>query len=471
VEASQRAERQAEAAPARASHRRAQDNLRGTYGTERSALRAGADADMARADLLARESEIAARRKMDEQAIAQVEAANTAQHLKDYEAETQRQIDDVRSKKIDPNEGHDSPEETFMNVFGGLMGGLYMGINHLDKNPFIEQLNKQIEQRIRVQESNLKHAKDTIGERRSTLAEMRATYKDEALAKAQAKNLYYEAAREELAARASQYDSPKIKANWQAGDAAIERAQDGLDLQRLREEAAARAAAATAAEHRRHLDFKDRLELQHMQNETLKTGAEAAKDFAASGKAGAEDAQRFVGTGKDEQGNPTGYLERNAEGAKERENSRIAAMQLLAKIDRVQEIRNGQGTLGRTLNRQNPGDAVQLYTPEWQTQLRSISAEMTTDWAHAKKLGALSDSDRKLADAAIGDLESRGGQADERLNELRRTVQSAIAAEDQAASGPRATKVIGANGHERVIVHGTSNAPNNQRTTPRTPVK
>ncbi len=442
--------------------------LRGTYDEEKGAVQRGANAEEDRSAGLATGAADIARQKMDDQAIAQVEAANAAKHFEDYSAETQRQIDAVRTKTIQPNRAYADTGSAVTAVIGGVLGGIYQGLNKLQSNPFLDQMNKTMDRDIAAQETDLATQKGSIAERKGLLAEMRATYKDEALAKIQAKNLYYEGAKEQLAAEAATYDSPAIQARADQAITALSREQAKLDINDAMRKAAAAQAAASAAEHRRQVDFDNQLKLQDIKNKTVTAEAGAAKDFAEGGKKEAGDAARFVSTGKDAQGNPTGYLDRNAEGAKEREDSRAAATALLKKIDRVQEIRSGQGTLGRTINRSDPKDTIQLYTPEWQTQLRTLNAEMTTDWAHAKKLGALSESDRGLAKDALGDLESRGDKADVQLNELRRTVQAALDAETEAAAGAKATKYIDPQtGREHVVVSGSTNAPTNQRTIPR----
>ena len=258
--------------------------LRGTYGDDKGAVQRGATAEEQRSDLIAQGTQDLAQKKQDDEAIQRVEAANAAKTFADYSAETQRQIDEVRAKKIDPNEGHHSSEETFINVLGGALGGMYMGLNHQTQNPFLEQLNKQIDQRIRVQESNRQNMREGIADRKGVLAEMRATYKDEQLAKLQARNLYYEAAKEDLAGQAATYDSPAIQARADQAINAISREQSKLDINEAMRKAAAAAAAATAAEHRRQIDFENRLKLQHMQNETLTAGANAIKAVKEGGK-------------------------------------------------------------------------------------------------------------------------------------------------------------------------------------------
>jgi hypothetical protein len=445
--------------------------LRGTYDEDKSALQRGASAEQTRADLLATGAADIAQRKMNDESLQQLEAADAAQHFKDYSAETQRQIDDVKSKVIEPNRAYSDTANTLVAIIGGAMGGIYQGLNHLTSNPFIDQMNKNIDREIDVQEKNLRTKKEGIGERKGLLAEMRATYKDESLAKLQARNLYYEGAKDELLARAAEYDSPAIKSRVDQAVTALSREQAKLDLNEAIRKASAAAAAAGAAERQRKADFEDRLKLQHMQNETLTANANASKAVKEGGKDEADTVARFVSTGKDKDGNPTGYLERNAEGATSAQGAREARAELRAELENALKIRAEAGTLGRTINRNDPNQAVQLYTPEWQANIRQSQAKITALTNKASKLGTIDAGTLPLLHALVGDLETRGDGADVRLRgmlgELDRSENVAAA----TASGARVTKYVGADGKEHVVAHGSANAPNNQKTVAREPVK
>ncbi len=257
--------------------------LRGTYDEDKAALQRGANAETDRAALMAQGSGELARQKMDDEAGRQVEAATTAQRFNDYQAETQRQIDAVRQKTIQPNRAYADTGSAVTAVIGGVLGGIYQGLNKLQSNPFLDQMNKTIDRDIAAQETDLATAKGAIAERKGMLADMRTTYKDEALAKMQARNLYYEGAKEQLAAEAATYDSPAIQARADQAISAITREQAKMDLEGAMRKAAAQAGAAAAAEHQRQTDFNNRIALQKVQNETLLAGATATKDLRDAG--------------------------------------------------------------------------------------------------------------------------------------------------------------------------------------------
>jgi hypothetical protein len=442
----------------------AHDNLLGqklgTYDAEGAAMQAGADAEKGKAAVMAEGGRDIARQHQEDAAIQQMEAANAAKTFSDYQAETQRQIDDVRAKKIDPNRAYSDTGSAIASVIGGLMGGIYQGINKLQSNPFIDQMNKTMDRDIAAQETDLRTAKEAIGERKNMLAEMRATYKDDALAKAQAKNLYIEGAKEELLARAGDYDSPAIQSRVDQGLTALSRMQVDLKLSDLQQKAAAAQAAGAAAEHRRQLDFQNAILLDKQRIEHQKADTEEA---TAGGKAGHDDTARFVGTGKDAQGNPTGYVARTTEDAKEREGARIAAKKLIDQIDQVLTIRADQGGAGRAVEQTVHG----IYDTKAANDLAVLESDMTTTAAQAAHLGALSDSDRQLMNSKFHNLNSVGSGAEERLLRIKAIAERQLRIEEEEASGARATKTVGANGRERVDLSGASNAPNNQRTVPR----
>ncbi len=429
----------------------ARKGLYGTYDTEEGAMQRGATNEEGRADTLAAGMGVLASAQQKEAERQAVEAAHEAQIFRNHMEESQQQLDAVRSEKVDPHRMYSDGGSIFAAVIGGVMGGMYQGLNKLEKNPFTEDMNRSIQQDIALQERELGRKTDSIKERQSLLGQMRSIYKDENVAKVQAQNLMYEGLKQQLQADAATYDSPAIQAKVDQAVATVDREQKKLKLSDAMQ-AAAQAQAAAAAKRAAEKEQRE-FDLKMYEAGTHRIAAEKTGE-------GKEPSlrTRFVATGQDKEG-PTGYLARNAEEAKERDAARIAAKQLLGKIDRAIEIRNEEGALGRTINRNDPDAAVQIYKPEWQTKLKALSSEMTTDWAHAKKLGALSDSDRKLADGAIGDLMSRGSESEVRLTELRRTLEASLKAEDDVSAGTR----VRMRPDESIEPIGGVNAPLNSR--------
>ncbi len=263
---------------------RATASLRGTYDLDKEALARGTEAERARADVNAVGAAAIAQQKIDDQAIQQMEAETAAKRFADYSAETQRQIDDVRAQKFNPNERYADTGSALMAIIGGALGGLYQGLNKTEKNPFVEQMNKNIDVDFRAFEMNQRTQKEALGDRRHLLAEMRSTYKDKALADLQARNLYYEGAKEAIAAAAAGYDSPTIKARGDQAINAMTREQSKLDIHTAMQKAAAAMAAAAAADARAERAWKHKLELDERNRKWAETGISAEKLNVEHGK-------------------------------------------------------------------------------------------------------------------------------------------------------------------------------------------
>ncbi len=255
--------------------------LYGTFDAEEGAVQRGAETEESRANLMAGGM---ARISMQQQEEAQRqadEAAHAAELFRGHMEESQRQLDDVRSQKVDANRLYADDGSKVGAVLGGILGGIYQGLNKLEKNPFIEDMNRAIQQDIALQERNLSRKTSAIEQKQNMLGQLRAVYKDEAVAKLQAQNLMYEGAKQKLAAEAATYDSPAIAAKADQAITAIDRQQKGLKVQdALQQQAAAAAAAASAAAAKRareQQEIDNYLKFDHANTEHMKAAAEVAK--------------------------------------------------------------------------------------------------------------------------------------------------------------------------------------------------
>lgn len=431
----------------------ARKQLYGTFPVEQRAMQDLADAEKARADAVAAGMAVIGADRVRESHIREAQAAHENEILRAYQQDTQDQLDEVRSQKVNPNRLYSDGGSKALAIIGGVLGGMYQGSTRAPNNAFIDQMDRMIDRDIALQERQLARNEKAVGERRGILADMRTTFKDDEMARIQAKNLYYEGIKEQLAAEAQSYDSPAIQARANQAINGVNRQQAALKLDEAAKRAAQAAAAAAFARAEQQRQFENALK----QEEAITHRIAAEKSGA--GKSEHTLASRFVGTGRDPKtGEPTGYLERDVAGAKSREDARIAAGRLLKNIDAVQAIRKEEGWLSRGTN--TGGMNEFLYKPEWKTRLKAIHGEMVTDWGQAKGLKALSESDYKLAHGVIGeDFTGIGSATDERLDELRRRTQAALDAEDEAAAGSRVVK------HEDESVEpiGGINSPVNQR--------
>lgn len=223
----------------------AQKKFLGTFDEERDALKAGATAEGDRAGAMAGMRQDLARQQQEDAAIHAHEQELAQSGFDAHMGEVQRQLDAVREQKIDPGRLMHGDGMGALAVIGGLFGGLYMGLNKLDHNPFLDDLNKQIDRDIAVQEKNIDGARRDVSDRMNLLREQRATFKDNELAKLQSRQLMYEATKQSIEAKAADYDQPIVQARAQQAISGIDRAQSQVDMQI--KEAAMRSAQAQAA--------------------------------------------------------------------------------------------------------------------------------------------------------------------------------------------------------------------------------
>lgn len=204
----------------------------GSFDESKAATANVAHGQAAGAGQIAHLEGVASRRRQEE-AQAQVAAEETA--LKKYDeqiAETQRQLDDVRSKRIRPmrmmEEGNGLGVAA---IIGGIFGGIYQGLHGLKSNPFLDDLNRMIDRQMAADEKNIDNQRASLGQKMSLLQQQRAVYQDARVAKLAAKNIYYEAVREEITAQAKAHDAPLIEQRARIALAELDRAQGEVQRQ------------------------------------------------------------------------------------------------------------------------------------------------------------------------------------------------------------------------------------------------
>lgn len=218
------------------------------------------DAERERAARRAEMLATAARHKEEDAVIAQSEQAEADRRFNESQAEVQKQLDQVRAQKVDPDRLMRSDGMAFRAIVGGLFGGIYMGLNKLSSNPFIDQLNKQIDRDIAAQEKNIDNSRAAAMDKMNLLRDQRAQWKDSQAARLQARNLAYEATLTQIEAEMVKYDDPISQARGAQAIAAIQReqgqVQKQLDAERARLAAAGAAAGMADVKAKREL-FKD----------------------------------------------------------------------------------------------------------------------------------------------------------------------------------------------------------------------
>jgi hypothetical protein len=224
----------------------AMKGLLGTYDAQADAVRRAHTAEGDKAIQIATHTQELARRREEDAGISQMEAQAAAEHFDARMSEVERQLDDVRAKKIDPNRlMRESPGMGLLAVIGGVVGGVYQGLTNGQENGFLRDLNRMIDRDIAAQERDMDNDTKHFGEKLNLISQQRAVWKDMQLAKMQTQNLYYEAAKENIAAEAARYDTPIYQARADEAIANIQRAQDEIKL-KLAQQLQAQAAAAGA---------------------------------------------------------------------------------------------------------------------------------------------------------------------------------------------------------------------------------
>jgi hypothetical protein len=206
----------------------ARSRILGTYDKEAAGVDHVAGMQEKYADLLAKKRQFQADEREDDAAAMAKEQAKADADFEAKFQEAQRQLDDVRAKKVDPTRYMQDAGVGVMSVLGGVLGGIYQGLNRMEKNPFLENLNKQIDRDIAAQQMEIDNARAGVGDKLNLLSQQRAVFKDSQLAKLQARNMYYEAAKEQLAADAANYEGRIEAERARLGIQALEREQQGL---------------------------------------------------------------------------------------------------------------------------------------------------------------------------------------------------------------------------------------------------
>ncbi len=262
--------------------------LLGTYDTEAEATGRGARAEQARVLMAADARANLAREQQEDAAIARAEAEEARRHYDENVQRIQDQIDALSEKKIDPLRGMHDKGMGIMGVVGGLFGDLYHGITGREA-PFITNLDKVINRNIALQEKELERQRAGIGQSMNLLGQQHAVFKDMSLAKLQARNLYYEATKQDIEAQAARDQIPEMQARADLGVNLINRQQDLLKREiagQLRAQAMAQAAQARAELERAR---KAGLEEREMRVKEVGAVTEAKKADAEIAKSQGKD--------------------------------------------------------------------------------------------------------------------------------------------------------------------------------------
>lgn len=443
----------------------ANKHLLGTYDDERALLERGGQARAAAHVMQAdRHAEIS-RMQEEDAAIAHLEEQQAQEGFAAQMKEAQDQLAQVREQKIDPLKSFkgQGADFAFAAILSAVGAGIYQGLKG-GENMFLKELNDIIDRSMLAQEKNIKNQKDAALDKVNLLQQQRAIFKDHQVAELQFRNMHYEAAKTQLLSDAarSDVDLEKIEAEQKAK--LLEREQAALQKAIAERALAAQQAAAAAAAAQQRAMRKEAIDNQFR---LMEIGIKQTEAEAKLAEHGGKDAQRFIATGRGEDGNPVGYLGRNPETAAKEEDGRKARAELLSEIDSALALREETGTLGRTLNREG---ALKLWTPEWQEKVRSKGSRIMLKANKAAGAGTIDSGTIPMLEKLVGELDTAGSGADVRLRELRDQIDRENAADARTVAGQQVQKVIGPDGREHIVPLGGQNAPHNPRTIAREPV-
>lgn len=255
----------------------ARNALLGTYDTEGEALQRQATAEGDRAAMVGDRRTDLARQQQEDAAIHAAELDEAQRGFDAHMSELQRQVDEVRAKKIDPDRLMKTDGMAARAVVGGVIGGLYMGLNHLDHNPFLDDLNRQIDRDIAAQEKDIDNERHGVADKMTLLSQQRAAFKDHDLAKLATRSAMYEATKNAIEAEAAQYEQPLVQACADQALAALTREKDKNDLAfKTQAQQQAAAAAAAQAAHTRALQTEMRKSYGDTYEKLIASGANPA---------------------------------------------------------------------------------------------------------------------------------------------------------------------------------------------------
>lgn len=250
-----------------------------TYRDQADAMGRRSDYEAEQSDIMAGAKAKQAKDLRDAAEDQRIHDETFQRTIDEYTAKSQAIADAIATKKIDASRSYSDSGAGALAVVGGLLGGLYQGVNKMATNPFIDQMNKVIDRDIAIQEKELANQKDMLADRRNGLGQMIAHFKDKRLAKAEYKKMLMTAAWNDAEARAAGFDSDIIKARVEEQRAPFERAIVDLGIEELRKQqalaAAGAAARASAAERARKAALDERkVRVEEFNAETARKKAE-----------------------------------------------------------------------------------------------------------------------------------------------------------------------------------------------------
>ena len=456
-----------------------------TFGAERTAAREANDASLVvrdeNAQALARQARLQEEQAANEAAFQRDEAEARAT----YRAQTQRQVDEVREMKVDPGRYYrDANSWTgVLTAVGGALAGALSGFQGRGDNAFVDIINKNIDRDINAQVQAIGQKNASIADRNSLYGQLVASHKDETLARAQTRMAMLESARTHAESEAQRLGTVEAQKRFEVLDtqlartqeqakAAVDGAEEQAAIRKAQAEAQARAAMAAARAAAEEKRFQRGVTLEKLRLEDKKIDLEHGD---GANKPNSKEA-RFVATGNTKLdadgkpiGDPSGYLARSPEVAQKRTEMLAKAKQLDNMYSELLNLRTEEGKAGRFISR---GNGSFLGTPTWKTKAEVLHKKILLTEKEIDKLGALTGSDLELE--TLGNVLANdllGDETNDRIRARQEYIRNLRKAETEQEGGARVVKQVTPDGRTMIVPLGGANAPTNDRTVKRNPLK
>lgn len=378
-------------------------------------------------------------------------ATNTAslKKLAEYREANARRADEIAQMAPDPGRlmRNADAKTQFAMAIAAVGSGMLSALNG-GPNEFFARLDRAIDRDIEAQNAAISNKKASLAEHRAIYGQMFQEFGDARMAANEHRAALYKAAQLHLKAKTDAYGIPEARAESEIAQNLLQQKYDALKLSNDESALQAYQRQMAAAAARQRQAEKDAQEMAFKWAELgIKRDEATGKLLETQGKRGADTADRFVATGKDAEGNPTGYVARSIPDAAKKEAAIAAAQKSLRLIDQAIAIRKEQGA-GRII-RGSP-----LYTPEWRAALDDIRTELQLQKKDISNLGTLDKGSVEFLDRKIPDLDSIFGKSDEDLTRMRDLIQGGLDADSAASGARKAVKQVDPRTGEEVVVRG-----------------
>lgn len=261
-------------------------NQQGTFNEEKDLVERKGELQGEKIDKMAGLTELEAAQKQRRAELEEQHQAQVAQQHDAFLARNEELANQIASEKIDPNRlmASKSAGDKAMWLISGILNGAAGKGDQV-----LKRIDDQITEDIRQQQAAVDNKKASLSARQNLFGQMMQESGDRRVAEMQTRNLMLESYKTALAARADRLGIPEVAVNAQlAMNGITQQKQNPLQSQMAKDalaSAQAQASANAAAQHAAEMQAWNRsmevaklgLEKQKVDNETLKTQAEARK--------------------------------------------------------------------------------------------------------------------------------------------------------------------------------------------------